>query len=137
MIASTSPKSITYVIPFSGFYDPTQSGQTYEKDVSSSLSVKILPAAATINLIGDQGKLLDIAEINYGIYNLGNAIVDDNVLLFISASNNPFVGNDDGFRFVHESTIGNPLAVVNSTNSLGYTITSVFNPDPSETETSV
>ena len=135
---TSSPQSVTYVIPFSGYYDPTlEPGQSYSEEVSSSLSVNILPAASAIDLINNQGDTLDIAEISYGIYNLkSDYVVDDDILLFLSASPNPFVGNQNGFRFIHESAIDNPNAVINSTNSLGYTITSKFNPAPGETETS-
>ncbi len=130
-----NPQILSFVIPFSGYYDPTmEAGQELSTDVSSALSVNVLPGAATIDLINDQGKTIDIAEIDYGIYNL-NASYDqagEDVLLFLSSNPNPFVGDPDGFRFIHEEALNNPSVIIGDTNSLGYKITSVFSPGEQE-----
>ena len=104
------PCELELTIPFSGYYDPLQGeGTTTDfafSELSSALSVRSLPKTATFDLINDQGETFPIAEIDYSVYNLRNyndsEAYDDSIFVFLSASPDPYVGNQDGFRFVHE-----------------------------------
>ena len=61
------------LLPFSGYYDPTlEPGQSYSEEVSSSLSVNILPAASAIDLIKKLPRFsgLELNEVMFGTVKL-------------------------------------------------------------------
>ena len=108
-----SPTAITLTLPLSGFYDPTlPAGQDINRflDMSSSLDIKTTAKATNVDLLMDQNKEFKIADLEYSIYNVNNnnslygssQIADDDIFIFLSASPNPFVQDEDGFMFVHE-----------------------------------
>lgn len=131
-----NPKRIgnerTFVLPISGYYDPRfGDGEASGDDVSASLYVNTSARAANIDLIHDRGNAIDIASIDFSIFNLSDSFTsgeyDKSVFLFLSSSSNPFDTEAREFRFVQDG-VGFGDAITES-NSIGYTITVIPSSD--------
>lgn len=133
-----SAKTITFTVPFSGYYDPRLGDGATMDDTSSALYVIPSARAANIDLIHDRGSLIDIASIDFSIFNLSTDFspgeYDESVFLFLSSSSNPFDAEAEKFRFLHDD-VGFGDAVTES-NSIGYTITVVPSADTVNHDTS-
>lgn len=134
----TGPLYKEYTIPFSGFYDPLIEGEsvasTDDEEIGSSLSIRTLAGAGNIDLGNQSQKDVPIADINYAIYNLAltdsnTSLIDENVFIFLSASANPRVKDQNGFRFVHEDVGINESPTPE--NSINYTIKAISTEVPS------
>lgn len=129
----------TFVLPISGYYDPRfGDGEDSGVDTSAALYVNPSARAANIDLIRDRGNSIDIASIDFSIFNLSQDFTlgqyDESVFLFLSSSSNPFDTEAEQFRFLHED-VGFGDAVTES-NSIGYTITVVPSADTISHDTS-
>lgn len=115
---------ISFIVPFSGYYDPRQ---TSEPDTDTSASLYVLPnaRAANIDLLNDQGKTdIPIADVDFSVFGLTeDDNYDDSVFLFLSSSSNPFDSSASKFRFVHKD-VGFGEALTDS-NSIGYKVRAV------------
>ena len=115
---------ISFIVPFSGYYDPRQ---TSEPDTDTSASLYVLPnaRAANIDLLNDQGKTdIPIADVDFSVFGLtGDGNYDDSVFLFLSSSSNPFDSSASKFRFIHKN-VGFGEAITDS-NSIGYKVRAV------------
>ena len=134
----TGPLYKEYTIPFSGFYDPLIEGEsvssTDNEEIGSSLSIRALAGSGNIDLGNQSQKDVPIADINYAIYNLNltednQNLIDENVFIFLSASANPRVKDQNGFRFVHEDVGINEEPTPE--NSINYTIKAISTEDSS------
>ena len=98
-------------IPLSGYYSANDRG--FEE--TASLVVRPRAAASNIDIKNNYGREIDVADINFMST---EANVSYN--LFLSASNNPFDSDANGFRFVHSSLGYNDPKL--PTNSIGFDV---------------
>lgn len=106
----------TIVVPFSGFYSSSGSGDV--RDDSISLFVNSTPEAANLDL-AEQGQWITVGSINFifneKVYTNTNNN-EDIVRIFLSSSPYPDVQGST-FRMIHE----NATSIITNTNSLGFT----------------
>ena len=136
--SADSAKTITFTVPFSGYYDPRLGDGATRDDTSAALYVIPSARAANIDLIHDRGSSIDIASIDFSIFNLSPDFTageyDESVFLFLSSSSNPFDAEAGEFRFLQDG-VGFGDAITES-NSIGYTITVVPSADTVSHDTS-
>lgn len=125
--------SSTISIPFSGYYSGTVN--EYDKQEGSvSLRVNTMAAGANLDIHTQAGTPVEIASVDFmyevtsGDYSTGwwgtesqTFSYDDRVKIFLSASNNPFSKDSDGFELVHETVRAGTSNKTNF-NSIGFEI---------------
>lgn len=116
-------ETATVDIPFSAYYYPDgAAGEAV--DTSASLFVQPSATAGNIDLIGSQREF-DVATIDFAYdmnsdLNLNQGEFENRAYLFLSASENPFNENTQGFLFVKDD-VGYGDVLTNE-NSIGYTV---------------
>lgn len=121
------PKTITTSIPFSGFFNSNDVAA--EKNREAAMNISIHPTAAASNLdikgLSASQEAKKVADIEM-YYFVGNEtenitpILSKPPRMFLSASNDPFLPNDEGFELLHTS-VGYDTPHT-SYNSIGYSV---------------
>ena len=102
MSLSSGSEQRSVIIPFSGFFDSDSSDQY--RDDTMNISIQRTAAASNLNIknLAETGERVPIASIEM-YYFLGTDSTGKNPRMFLSASNDPFTQDAEGFKLLHTS----------------------------------